>query len=224
MARSMIWTCGLAVLVWAALAIGAGAATTAPHSTLPPATHPPSTTDKSTPQKHTTLPGEYAGMVHECKMTPDQVEQAWQKIEAKKKALAEFDKGKAAKLAELHKNLAQAKQKNDDASAAKLQESIKALENGTEKEKLEMTQEILILGALKPEQRQIWEGFLLCQKATIEMKSDNLTPDQLLQVREISNGFAKDVIASPELHKARKDVVSKVVKAFHKEGPMPGEK
>ena len=222
MARSMIWTCGLAILAGAALAIGASAATTPAPAPRPQ----PSTTDNkpATPQKHTTLPGEYAGMVRECKMTPDQVEQAWQRIDGKKKALADFDKQKPTKLATYQKDLATAKQKSDEASTTRLQDSIKALQNGTEKEKLEMAQEVQIMGSLKPEQRQTWEGFLLYQKATIEMKADNLTPEQLPQVREIANGFAKDVIASQDIFKARKEVVSKVVKAYHKEGPMPGEK
>jgi len=229
MVSTRIWTYGLSALALAALATWAQAATGTYRPPTPaPAqpTHQPSTTDKkpATPVKHTSLPGEWAGMVRECQMTPDQVEQAWQRIDAKKKAVADFDKQKPTKLAQLHTNLTDAKKKNDDASAAKVQEAIKALEGPAEKEKLEMTQDLQILGTLKPDQRILWEGLLLYQKAVIELKGDNLKAEQLPAVREICNGLAKDVIASPDLYKARKDVVSKVVNAFHKEGPMPGEK
>jgi hypothetical protein len=198
--------------------VGARAYAAAKSGTTPKATKPASssTTPKTTPARKYPVTGEYVPMIRECGLTPEQVEQLGAKIQAKKDALAAFDRQKPLKKMALQKDLTAARAKGDKQAIQKNEEALKALDQ--ERVKIEATQEAQILGVLKPEQRLTWEGYLLYQVVAGELKASGLTEAQSARLRTMCNESAKKIVSAPDRAKVRKDVAAEIVKAVQAHG------
>ena len=229
MRKASVWICGAAALLLVAIgpaasAMGATGKSSSTKTTKPPAKTP--TPAKKPPARKYPVTGEYVPMIRECHLTAEQQAQLGEKIQARKDALANFDKGKPAKLVALRKNLATARAKKDDQAVKTAENAIKVLDQ--ERPKIEAAADAQILAVLKPDQRISWEGFLLYQKAGAALKASGLNEAQNARLRELCNEFAKKVVSSRDLAQARTDVAQQVVKHVQTKGldsdPDAGDK
>jgi len=218
MRKASVWFCGAAGLCLALVGAQAWAAgSSTPKTTKPAAKTPASTTPKKdAPPRKYPVTGEYVPMIRECSLTPEQVEQLGAKIQAKKEALAAFDRQKPLKKMALNKDRTTARAKGDKPAIDKAEQALKALDQ--ERAKIEAAQEGQILGILKPEQRLTWEGYLLYQVVAGELKASGLTEAQSARLRAMCDESAKKLASSTDRAKVRKETAQEIVKAVQAHG------
>ncbi len=217
MRKASVWICGAAALLVALVGVRAYAA--AKSGTTPKTTKPAPTTTtpkKEAPPRKYPVTGEYVPMIRECSLTPEQVEQLGAKIQAKKEALAAFDRQKPLKKMALNKDLTTARAKGDKAAVENAEQALKALDQ--ERAKIEATQEGQILAVLKPDQRTTWEGYLLYQLVAAELKASGLTEAQSARLRDMCNESGKKVASAADRVKARKEAAQEIIKAVQAHG------
>ncbi len=149
------------------------------------------------------LRGEYAILVSECNLTPDQQAQLKAKVEARKQALAEWQQAHGAKAAELKQAMKAAKEAGNKEEMKRLGQEMKAL--SAERRQVHEKTMADIYAILTSEQKTTWAGFRLYRRAMAWFRRADLTEAQQSTIRKMADARAKDVSGAAD-EKGRRQV------------------
>ena len=142
------------------------------------------------------LRGEYAILTSECHLTPDQVAQLKEKVDARKQALAEWQQAHGEKAIELRKAMKTAKEAGNKEELKRLGQEMKAA--SAERRTLEAKTMADIYAILTPEQKTTWVGFRLYRRAMGWCKRAGPTEEQQATIRKMADAKAKDMAGAAD--------------------------
>jgi hypothetical protein len=172
-----------------------------------PAKKPKAAEEGEAPAKaKSALRGEYAIMASECGLDDTQKAALEAAVAAKEEAM----KAGKEKADALKKDLAAAKEKNDEEAVKRIGGEIKALQ--TERGAVETEHQGKILGCLSPEQRTTWEGFKLYRGLMYRYSKAELDEGQKAKVRGLANEGAKKMLAVEGAGKEAEEAKDKIEK------------
>jgi len=154
------------------------------------------------------LRGEYAIMVSECQMTDVQKEQLEAALKAKSDALAAWEEANKAKIEDLKKQQADAKEKGDKEAQKRVGDETKALKE--QLSALEAEHGAKIAAVLTSEQCQMWEGFKLYRALMGRYAKAELDEGQKAKVRGLANEAAKKMLAVEGAGKEAEEAKDKI--------------
>jgi len=173
-------------------------------------------------KKSSGLRGEYAILASQCNLTEEQKEQVAAKVQARKKALAEWDKAHGDKFADLKKAIKEAKGAGNKEEGKRLRNEQKALK--AERRRLDEQTMAEVYAVLTPDQKVTWKGFRLYRRMMRRYKKTGLTEAQEATIRKMAGATAKK-LADADDEKAerkaavalRKDIKQEVLTAEQRE-------
>lgn len=137
------------------------------------------------------LRGEYAMMAEVLKLDDEAKKKVEDQLAANDKALQEWEQGDGAKLKDLEKALAEAKQAKDEEKVKNLTAEAKPLQEAREKLRAENKEKVLAL--LTDEQRAVWAGFILRRSLMVKYSKLQLTDEQVAQIQKLCEEAAKTI-------------------------------
>ena len=166
---------------------------------------------KESKAEKSALRGEYAIMASECQMTDVQKAELEAALKAKSDALAAWEEANKAKIEDLKKQQADAKEKGDKEAQKRVGDEVKALKE--QLSALETERSAKIAAVLTSEQCQMWEGFKLYRALMGRYAKAELDEGQKAKVRALANEAAKKMLAVTGADKEAKGQVEKDLKA-----------
>ncbi|MGB2797209.1 MAG: hypothetical protein WBD52_03580 [Phycisphaerae bacterium] len=154
------------------------------------------------------LRGEYAIMASVCQFTDAQKAQVEVALKAKSDAVAAWEEANRAKIEDLKKQMADAKEKSDKEAQKRAGEEMKALKE--QLSALEAEHGAKIAAILTPEQCQAWEGFKLYRGLMGRYSKAELDEGQKAKVRALANEAAKKMLAVEGAGKEAEDAKNKI--------------
>jgi len=154
------------------------------------------------------LRGEYAIMASVCRMTDAQKAQLEAATKAKSAALAAWEDVNRAKIEDLKKQQADAKEKGDKEARKRVGDEMKALKE--QLSALEAEHGAQIAAILTPEQCQAWEGFKLYRGLMWRCRKAELDEGQKAKVRGLANEAAKKMLAVTGAGKEAEEARNKI--------------
>jgi len=158
------------------------------------------------------LRGEYAIMASVCRMTDAQKAELEAAVKAKSAAVAAWEDGNRAKIEDLKKQQADAKEKGDKEAQKRAVEGMKALKE--QLSALEAEHGAKIAAILTPEQCQAWEGFKLYRGLMWRCRKAELDEGQKAKVRGLANEAAKKMLAVEGAGKEAEEARNKIEQAL----------
>jgi len=152
--------------------------------------------------------GEYAIMASVCQMTDVQKAQLEAALKAKSDALTAWEEANRAKIEDLKKQQADAKEKGDKEAQKRVGEGMKALKE--QLSALEAEHGAKIAAILTPEQCQAWEGFKIYRGLMRRYAKAELDEGQKAEVRALANEAAKKMLAVEGAGKEAEDAKNKI--------------
>ncbi len=149
--------------------------------------------EKPAKAEKSALRGEYAIMGSVCRMTDAQKAQLEVAAKAKSDAVAAWEDGNRAKIEDLKKQMADAKEKGDKEARKRAGDGMKALKE--QLSALEAEHSAKIAAILTPEQYQAWEGFKIYRGLMRHYRKAELDGGQKAKVRALANEAAKKMLA-----------------------------
>ena len=149
--------------------------------------------EKAPKAEKSALRGEYAIMASECQMTDVQKAELEAALKAKSDALAAWEEANKAKIEDLKKQQADAKEKGDKEAQKRVGDETKALKE--QLSALEAERSAKIAAVLTSEQRQMWEGFKLYRALMGRYSKAELDEGQKAKVRTLANEASKKMQA-----------------------------
>ena len=169
----------------------------------------PATKQKKADEKKVTVPREYAKMAELVGATDAQKKRIQERAEAKKKALAAWDKQYGDRLAELKAKAADAQRAGNAAALQALDNQILAAEAA--KARVEAAQDAMVLAALTPQQRQTWEAHRLAEDVTKHCRAARLSGEQNEKVQALCREAAVELAKAPADPAKRAEVLQTVI-------------
>ena len=156
------------------------------------------------------LRGEYAIMASECQLTDVQKAELEAALKAKSDAVAAWEEANRAKIEDLKKQMADAKEKGDKEARKRAGDEMKALKE--QLSALEAEHGAKIAAILTPEQNQAWEGFKLYRGLMRRYAKAELDEGQKAKVRALANEAAKKMLAVEGAGKEAEEAKDKIEK------------
>jgi Spy/CpxP family protein refolding chaperone len=156
------------------------------------------------------LRGEYAIMASECQFTDAQKAQLEVAVTAKIDSSWTWGGVNRAKIVDLEKQMADAKEKGDKEAQKRVGEEMKALKEQLHALKFEHNAKIAAI--LTPEQCQVWEGFKLYRALMGRYSKAELDEGQKAKVRVLANEAAKKMLAVTGAGKEAEEAKDKIEK------------
>jgi len=154
------------------------------------------------------LRGEYAIMASECQLTDVQKAELEAALKAKSDAVAAWEEANRAKIEDLKKQMADAKEKGDKEARKRAGDEMKALKE--QLSALEAEHGAKIAAILTPEQNQAWEGFKLYRGLMRRYAKAELDEGQKAKVRALANEAAKKMLAVEGAGKEAEEAKNKI--------------
>ena len=152
--------------------------------------------------------GEYAIMASVCEFTDAQKAEVEAALKAKSEAAAAWEDANRAKLGDLKKQMADAKEKGDKEALKRAGTEMKALME--QLSALEAEHGAKIAAVLTPEQCQAWEGFKLYRALMRRYSKAELDEGQKAKVRALANEAAKKMLAVEGAGKEAEEAKDKI--------------
>jgi hypothetical protein len=149
-------------------------------------------------------------MASECQMTDVQKAELEAALKAKSDAVAAWEEANKAKIEDLKKQQADAKEKGDKEAQKRVGEETKALKE--QLSALEAERSVKIAAVLTSEQCQMWEGFKLYRALMGRYSKAELDEGQKAKVRALANEAAKKMLAVEGAGKEAEDAKDKIEK------------
>jgi len=172
-------------------------------------------------KKSSGLRGEYAIMASQCNLTDEQKDQLEAKVQARKKALAEWDKAHSEKFADLKKAIQEAREAGNQEEAKRLRDQRKALK--AERRRLDDQAMAEVYAVLTPDQQVTWTGFRLYRRAMRWYKRADLSEAQEGTIRKMADAAARQ-LADADDEKAEDRIVAALRKDIKQEVLTAGQR
>lgn len=163
------------------------------------------------------LRGEQAQMVEQAKLSPEQVKQLEEKVQAKQTALEEWKKTNADKMTELKNQIKEAGADKEKVKA--LKDQMAAIE--AQKAEIEKKYDADVDSILTAEQKVAWNGFKLYRTTMGKYAKAKLTADQEAKIREMAAAAAKDM---PAQGKEKEEAMGKFYKSVEEQVLTPEQR